>query len=70
MISETGHRCSKCDKTFKSIRGLNIHLRSCKNKEDNISANITTPDVEQNLKDDINNAYEQIVFWKKISLIF
>ena len=67
MISETetDHRCSKCDRTFKSKRGLNIHLRSCKNEEDNISANITTPDVERNLKDDINYAYEQIVFWKK-----
>lgn len=64
--SQGDQKCSKCGRTFKTLKGLNIHLRACKvNSHLPIPNWPTTTANNDEFRSKVVQAYDQIVFWKK-----
>ena len=72
------HQCNSCNRRFKTLRGLNQHLRYCSNNySNNSSIPPDPPPINEEIsykwgeyenaifETNINDVYERIVYWRK-----
>ena len=74
---QENNKCKNCGRILKSAAGLKIHARACQNKssqsfsDQDVLPTENAPETSQDeLSKTINEAYEDMVFWKKISFAF